>query len=52
MMDAVTTERIVGALFHEQPIRENSVEAIPREEVPLFSKDEMIKAGTGYHRKC
>ena len=40
MMNAVPTDRIVGALFPEQPIRENPVEAIPREEVPLFSEDE------------
>ena len=44
MMDAASTERIVGALFPEQPIRENPVEAIPRKEVPLFSEDEMVKA--------
>ena len=43
MMDAASTERIVGALFPEQPIRENPVEAIPREEVPLFSDGEMVK---------
>ena len=40
MMDAVSNERIVGGLFPEQPIREYLVEAIPREEVPLFSEDE------------
>ena len=43
MMDAASTERIVGALFPEQQIRENPVEAIPREEVPLFSENEMVK---------
>ena len=44
MMGAASTERIVGALFPEQPTRENPVEAIPRDEVPLFSEDEMVKA--------
>ena len=44
MMDAASTERNVGPLFPEQPIRENPVEAISREEVPLFSEDEMVKA--------
>ena len=44
MMDAASTERIVGALLPKQPIWENPAEAIPREEVPLLSEDEMIKA--------
>ena len=63
MMEAASTERIVGALFPEQPIRENPVEVIPREEVPLFSEGEMVKAikaikngkapgRMGYQRKC
>ena len=63
MMDVVSTERIVGALFPKQPIRKNPVEAIPREKVPLFSEDEMVKAiqatkngkapgRTGYQRNC
>ena len=44
MMDVASTERIVGALFPEQLIQENPVEATPREEVPLFSQDAMVKA--------
>ena len=44
MMDAASTERIVGALFPEQPIRKNPVEAISRDEMPLFSEDELVKA--------
>ena len=44
MMDAASTEWIVGAPFPEQPMRENLVEVIPRDEVPLFSEDEMVKA--------
>ena len=44
MIVAASTERMVGALFPEQPIRKNPVETIPREEVPLFSEDEIVKA--------
>ena len=41
----VTTERIVGALFPEQPLWEGLVEEIPLgEKVPLFSEVEMVKA--------
>ena len=59
MMNAASAERIVGALFPEQPIRETPVEAIPREEVPQVSEDEMVKAikamkngKAGYQQKC
>ena len=43
-LSAGATERIVGVLFPEQPIRKHPAEATPREEVPLFCKDDIDRA--------